>query len=197
MGGPGLFRPILIQEFPLSHAGLGGQQPALHRGIPLEDLQGPLRLGFLRLCRQGGGAQQHRRQQAEGQGQAAFGELDTKMKEMVQYNVEQSQKSANEIYTTYLFAMVLMIAFAVGAVIVGGMISTGIRLVIVNALQKIRVALKELQGGNLDAELTYRSRDEFGELSDDIREFMGNLEDIIKDENEIFKLTFVSVSKGQ
>ncbi len=121
----------------------------------------------------------------EGQGQAAFGELDTKMKEMVQYNVEQSQKSANEIYTTYLFAMVLMIAFAVGAVIVGGMISTGIRLVIVNALQKIRVALKELQGGNLDAELTYRSRDEFGELSDDIREFMGNLEDIIKDENEI------------
>lgn len=121
----------------------------------------------------------------EGQGQAAFGELDTKLKEMVQYNVEQSQKSANKIYTTYLFAMVLMIAFAVGAVIVGGMISTGIRLVIVNALQKIRVALKELQGGNLDAELTYRSKDEFGELSDDIREFMGNLEDIIKDENEI------------
>jgi Methyl-accepting chemotaxis protein len=121
----------------------------------------------------------------EGQGQTAFDELGNKMSALVQYNVEESQKSAVKINSTYIFSIVFIVAFAVAAVIVGGMISTGIRLLILNALKSIKTALKELQGGNLDAELKYRSKDEFGELSDDIREFMGNLEEIIKDENAI------------
>ena len=59
------------------------------------------------------------------------------------------------------------------------------RVLIIQPLQGIRMALKELQNGNLDANLSYQSMDEFGELSNDIREFMSRLEEIIKDENEI------------
>ena len=135
------------------------------------------------LSREGNGADA--RALLEGQGQTAFDELGNKMSALVQYNVEESQKSAVKINSTYIFSIVFIAVFAVAAVIVGGMISTGIRLLILNALKSIKTALKELQGGNLDAELKYRSKDEFGELSDDIREFMGNLEEIIKDENAI------------
>ncbi len=135
------------------------------------------------LSREGNGADAQAL--LEGQGQTAFDELGNKMSALVQYNVEESQKSAVKINSTYIFSIVFIAVFAVAAVIVGGMISTGIRLLILNALKSIKTALKELQGGNLDAELKYRSKDEFGELSDDIREFMGNLEEIIKDENAI------------
>lgn len=121
----------------------------------------------------------------EGQGQIEFGALDTKLNEMVQYNVQESQKSAAKINSTYLFSMILMLAFAAVAIIVGGMISTGIRILIIKPLRNISDALKELQGGNLDTELEYQSKDELGELSDDIREFMDDLEAIIKDENVI------------
>ncbi len=121
----------------------------------------------------------------EGQGQTAFEELGDKMDALVQYNVQESQKSAARINSTYIFSIIFIIAFAVAAVIVGGMISTGIRILILKPLSSIRTALKELQGGNLDAELRYQSKDEFGGLSDDIREFMNNLEEIIKDENAI------------
>ncbi len=121
----------------------------------------------------------------EGAGQAAFAEVEQSMDELVQYNMDESQKSAAKINSTYIFAMILMIGFAAAAIVVGGMISTGIRLLIIKALHSIGNALKELQNGNLDAELKYQSKDEFGELSDDIREFMADLETIIKDENDI------------
>lgn len=121
----------------------------------------------------------------EGQGQTAFEELGVRMDELVQYNVGESQKSAARINSAYIFSVGFMVAFAAAAIVVGGMISTGIRLLILRPLKSIRTALKELQGGNLDAELKYQSKDEFGELSDDIREFMSNLEEIIKDENAI------------
>ena len=121
----------------------------------------------------------------EGAGQTAFAQVEDSMDELVQFNMQESQKSAAKINSTYIFAMVLMVGFAVAAVVVGGMISTGIRLLIIKALNSIRKALKELQNGNLDAELKYHSKDEFGELSDDIREFMRDLETIIKDENDI------------
>ena len=114
----------------------------------------------------------------EGAGQTAFAQVEDSMDELVQFNMQESQKSAAKINSTYIFAMVLMVGFAVAAVVVGGMISTGIRLLIIKALNSIRKALKELQNGNLDAELKYHSKDEFGELSDD-------LETIIKDENDI------------
>ncbi len=95
-------------------------------------------------------------------------------------------KQAWETYVQDTAAVVeLMIAFAVAAVIIGGMISTGIRTLILWPLKSIREALKDLQGGNLDAQLTYESKDEFGQLSDEIREFMSNLEEIIKDESAI------------
>lgn len=123
--------------------------------------------------------------QALLEGQIEFGALDTKLNEMVQYNVQGSQKSVAKINSTYIFSMIFMLAFAAAAIIVGGMISTGIRILIIKPLRKISDALKELQGGNLDTELEYQSKDEFGELSDDIREFMDDLEAIIKDENVI------------
>lgn len=121
----------------------------------------------------------------ETKGQTAYSGLGSKMDALVQYNVDESEKSAVKINTTYIFAMVLMIAFSTSAIIVGGMISTGIRTLILWPLNSIREALKDLQSGNLDAELKYQSKDEFGGLSDDIREFMNNLEEIIKDESTI------------
>ena len=58
----------------------------------------------------------------EGQGQTAFGELGSRMNALVQYNVEESQKSAAKINSTYIFSIVFMVAFAAAAIIVGGMI---------------------------------------------------------------------------
>ena len=121
----------------------------------------------------------------EKQGQADYTALGGHMDALVQYNVDASQESADKIFSTYIFSMIFMIAFAVAAVIIGGMISTGIRTLILWPLKSIREALKDLQGGNLDAQLTYESKDEFGQLSDEIREFMSNLEEIIKDESAI------------
>ena len=118
------------------------------------------------------------------EGQTSFEYFEEKMKTLLDDNLEASEESTFQI-NTYIASMIFMIGFAVAAVIVGSMISTGIRVLIIQPLQGIRMALKELQNGNLDANLSYQSMDEFGELSNDIREFMSRLEEIIKDENEI------------
>ena len=119
------------------------------------------------------------------QGQTSFEYFEEKMESLLQDNLETSEKSTFQINSTYITSMIFMIGFAVAAVIIGSMISTGIRILIIQPLQGIRMALRELQSGNLDAKLSYQSMDEFGELSNDIREFMSSLEEIIKDENEI------------
>lgn len=119
------------------------------------------------------------------EGQTSFEYFEEKMKTLLDDNLEASEESTFQINSTYIASMIFMIGFAVAAVIVGSMISTGIRVLIIQPLQGIRMALKELQNGNLDANLSYQSMDEFGELSNDIREFMSRLEEIIKDENEI------------
>ena len=121
----------------------------------------------------------------EQQGQESYENFRTKMEELIQKNMDESSDSTIKINTTYIFSMILMVGFAVAAVVIGGMISTGIRLLIIRSLKFIRTALRELQEGNLDATLDYESKDEFGQLSNDIREFMSNLEEIIKDENMI------------
>ncbi len=137
------------------------------------------------ILNMGSGADEEAFLLLEQQGQESYENFRTKMEELIQKNMEESSDSTIKINTTYIFSMILMVGFAVAAVVIGGMISTGIRLLIIRSLKFIRTALRELQEGNLDATLDYESKDEFGQLSNDIREFMSNLEEIIKDENMI------------
>ncbi len=109
------------------------------------------------------------------------------MAAMVEYNSAGGSAAARKVESTYWFSMVIMLLCAIGAIMVGSTVSVAVRTIVITPLREIAKAMKGIQEGNLDTRLEYEAEDEFGRLSDYIREFMGNLVAIIRDESAILE----------
>lgn len=109
------------------------------------------------------------------------------MEKMVEYNAAGSSEASKKVESTYLFSMIIMLVCAVAAIMAGGTVSLAVRTIVVKPLREIAKAMKGIQEGNLDTQLEYEAQDEFGELSNHMREFISNLVAIIRDESAILE----------
>lgn len=109
------------------------------------------------------------------------------MERLVEYNSSGSSAAARKVESTYWFSMIIMLLCAVGAIMVGSTVSVAVRTIVVKPLREIAKAMKGIQEGDLDTRLEYEAKDEFGELSDRIREFISDLVAIIRDESAILE----------
>ncbi len=114
-----------------------------------------------------------------------FESFNNKMGELAEYNAAGSNAAVKKVGSTYWFSMILMIASAVAAIMIGSTVSVAVRTIVVRPLREIAKAIKGIQEGSLDTHLEYEAKDELGQLSDNIREFIRNLVAIIRDESAI------------
>ncbi len=122
-----------------------------------------------------------------GQAEEYYKSFNEAMAAMVEYNSAGGSAAARKVESTYWFSMVIMLLCAIGAIMVGSTVSVAVRTIVITPLREIGKAMKGIQEGNLDTRLEYEAEDEFGRLSDYIREFMGNLVAIIRDESAILE----------
>lgn len=122
-----------------------------------------------------------------GQAEEYYKSFNEAMAAMVEYNSAGGSAAARKVESTYWFSMVIMLLCAIGAIMVGSTVSVAVRTIVITPLREIAKAMKGIQEGNLDTRLEYEAEDEFGRLSDYIREFMGNLVAIIRDEGAILE----------
>lgn len=122
-----------------------------------------------------------------GQAEEYYKSFNEAMAAIVEYNSAGGSAAARKVESTYWFSMILMLLCAIGAIMVGSTVSVAVRTIVITPLREIAKAMKGIQEGNLDTRLEYEAEDEFGRLSDDIREFMGNLVAIIRDESAILE----------
>ena len=116
-----------------------------------------------------------------------FESYNAKIEELVEYNAAGSRAASKKVESTYLFSMIFMLASAAAAIMIGGTVSVAVRTIVVKPLRDIRKAIKGIQEGKLDTHLEYEAKDELGDLSDSIREFIRNLVAIIRDESAILE----------
>ena len=122
-----------------------------------------------------------------GQAEEYYKSFNEAMAAMVEYNSAGGSAAARKVESTYWFSMVIMLLCAIGAIMAGSTVSVAVRTIVITPLREIGKAMKGIQEGNLDTRLEYEAEDEFGRLSDYIREFMGNLVAIIRDESAILE----------
>ncbi|MCX4344357.1 MAG: methyl-accepting chemotaxis protein [Kineothrix sp.] len=122
-----------------------------------------------------------------GQAEEYYKSFNEAMAAMVEYNSAGGSAAARKVESTYWFSMVIMLLCAIGAIMAGSTVSVAVRTIVITPLREIAKAMKGIQEGNLDTRLEYEAEDEFGRLSDYIREFMGNLVAIIRDESAILE----------
>lgn len=122
-----------------------------------------------------------------GRAEECYESFNKKIEDLVEYNAAGSRAASVKVESTYLFSMILMLACAVLAIMTGGTVSVAVRTIVVRPLREIAQAIRGIQEGKLDTHLEYEAEDEFGELSDSIREFMSNLVAIIRDESAILE----------
>lgn len=109
------------------------------------------------------------------------------MEQLVEYNAQGSRTASQRVDNTYWFSMIIILVCAVVAIMISGTVSVAVRTIVVQPLREIAKAMKGVQEGKLDTHLEYEARDEFGELADNIREFISNLVAIIRDESAILE----------
>lgn len=121
------------------------------------------------------------------QAEEYYKSFSSAMEKIVEYNAAGSSAASRKVESTYLFSMIIMLVCAVAAVMVGSTVSVAVRTIVVKPLREIAKAMEGIQEGDLDTKLEYEAKDEFGELSNRIREFINNLVAIIRDESAILE----------
>lgn len=102
--------------------------------------------------------------------------------QLVAYNEDGSAKAARVaaiLFAVVIVAIVVIVLLSIG---IAFQISRKVTKVILEPLHEIRHALGEIGSGQLQTEITYESKDEFGELAVEVNSFIQSLNLIISDE---------------
>ena len=123
-----------------------------------------------------------------GEGFEAFSEFQTSFDTLLEFN-QQGAEQANKYATTvYMVVCVVVIVMVALATVVAIWISREIIKGIVTPVDELKHAAAEMTQGRLDAEITYESEDELGELADSIREVQVTLGAYVREISETLEV---------
>ena len=106
------------------------------------------------------------------------------MENLSSFNTRGSEEAYDESNVTYRNAAAIQVALMVIVILIGVVFSTIIITSIRQPVAEIEEAAIQMAKGNLDAEITYQSKDELGVLADQFREVIRKLRAIVADENQ-------------
>ncbi len=102
----------------------------------------------------------------------------------------QVEADAKENYDGAMAAQKALIALSVAIVIAALIITLAMAAMLIKSIvppiREMQDVMKQVTQGNVHAQLTYKAKDELGELSDDIRFTINYLKNLIEDETMIF-----------
>jgi methyl-accepting chemotaxis protein len=118
------------------------------------------------------------------EGSGAFDAVTAAMENLSSFNTRGSEEAYDESNVTYRNAAAIQVALMVIVILIGVVFSTIIITSIRQPVAEIEEAAIQMAKGNLDAEITYQSKDELGVLADQFREVIRKLRAIVADENQ-------------
>lgn len=121
-----------------------------------------------------------------GNMKTVYDDFGASFDELVAFEQNQTTISSNNATILFNIVLVVVIAFIVISIVVVIFLSGILTRLITEPLKKVQVALFKLyKEGDLNFTLEYDSKDEFGELVNNINDFVHSLIAIIKDENAL------------
>lgn len=113
-----------------------------------------------------------------------YSEIQSSFGDIIEYNTKGSDAISAESETFYKLSLAAMAGIMIVIIIIGVIFSFVIIRGIKLPIFEIENAAVMMAQGNLDAEISYVSKDELGVLSEQMRELIRKLRAIINDENE-------------
>ncbi len=102
--------------------------------------------------------------------------------EKIGEQAEQEAASANQISSMLgIIAVVLMLLLGITCILVCLQMSGVISEMLLTPIRELQAAAQKLQQGELDIDITYESKDEFGELADNFRTACAQMRTVIGD----------------
>ena len=123
-----------------------------------------------------------------GEGYDAFAEFQKNFDILLEFNHAGAEEASNYATQMYIFVVVIVIVLVVLAVIVSLRIAKVIIEGITTPVDELKNAAAEMTQGRLDAEITYESEDELGELADSIREVQVTLGAYVREISETLEV---------
>lgn len=120
-----------------------------------------------------------------GSCKALYDQFGEKIEALVSYNESGADGASANIASTYVFVIGLIIACVVVFILLAALISTIITKGVSQPLKQVQDVLTEMSSGSLDVHMDYESKDEFGDLSNAINNFVSSLQEIISDETHL------------
>lgn len=120
-----------------------------------------------------------------GNCKALYDQFGEKIEALVSYNESGADGASANIASTYVFVIGLIIACVVVFILLAALISTIITKGVSQPLKQVQDVLTKMSSGSLDVHMDYESKDEFGDLSNAINNFVSSLQEIISDETHL------------
>lgn len=120
-----------------------------------------------------------------GEGLAAYQEFQANFDEVLDYNHAQANKCASNAEIMFWFIIGTVVIMVAVAIMIGLALSRDITQGITEPIEELMNVNKKMAEGNLKAELTYKSADELGTLSNSMRFTLGTLSDYVDEISEI------------
>lgn len=116
-----------------------------------------------------------------GAGFEQFTIFQTNFDELLNFNLDQASKASQRADSAFIFVVVIVIILVIIAALVGVTTSGIIIRNIVNPVNELMEATKQMTEGNLKAELTYQAKDELGVLAESMRITQKTLSEYIEE----------------
>lgn len=124
-------------------------------------------------------------QEMLGNAKVCYETFQDKYAELIRFNENGSEKAGRKATSTYYFVLVVLLVIVIVSILVSYSMSKMVIYVIATPLEEIKKGLTQMSQGNLDACITYESKDELGVLANSLRFFIDGLVTIIKDEKRL------------
>ena len=123
-----------------------------------------------------------------GDGFDAFSEFQVHFDTLLAFNHEQAEEVSDHATSVFIFICILVVVLVVIATVVAITVSKVIIRGIIEPVDELKYAAAEMTQGRLDAEITYESKDELGELADSIREVQVTLGAYVREISETLEV---------
>lgn len=125
-------------------------------------------------------------EQMVGEIKNVYDEFGAVFDQLVEFEQQNTDKSSRNFDILYKFVIIVIIAVVIIAIVLVLLISKVMTALIVEPLHRVEKAVTKLyKEGDLNFDLSYESKDEFGQLVDLINNFVNALVSIIKDEGHL------------
>ncbi len=120
---------------------------------------------------------------ADNEATSAYNQVTEALDNLTSYNSAGAQKAGNNSALVYRVSVILSIVVVIIIIALCLMVAMAVARSIHKPVEEIKNAAVKMAHGDLDIQLEYKSKDELGILSDQMKELVRKLKAIIDDEN--------------